>query len=78
MRSSPILPVRRRERILALLKRIDGLRTVEIAHTLRLSPVTIRRDLQVLADQGLVARTHGGAFLKPADAAWERPFALKT
>jgi DeoR/GlpR family transcriptional regulator of sugar metabolism len=77
MRSNSILPAQRRERILALLKRAEGLRTVEIADALRISPVTVRRDLQLLEDRGLVARAHGGAIMKPADAGWEPPFALK-
>ena len=39
------------------------------------SAATLRRDLTVLADQGFIIRTHGGA--KPAGSLAERPVALR-
>jgi DeoR family transcriptional regulator of aga operon len=39
------------------------------------SPATIRRDLALLADQGLILRTHGGA--RSTEAATEVPVALR-
>jgi DeoR/GlpR family transcriptional regulator of sugar metabolism len=37
--------------------------TAELAELLQASEITLRRDLRVMADQGLVVRTHGGALL---------------
>ena len=40
----------------------DGIIDVkEIAHLLQTSEITVRRDLAILAKQGLLVRTHGGA-----------------
>ena len=40
----------------------DGIIDVkEIAHFLETSEITVRRDLAILAEQGLLIRTHGGA-----------------
>lgn len=40
----------------------DGIIDVkEVAHFLEISEITIRRDLAILAEQGLLIRTHGGA-----------------
>jgi len=36
-----------------------------LAATLRVTPATVRRDLEALQSQGLVERTHGGACLSP-------------
>ncbi len=71
------LPVERRQRILQLLEAQGGLRTVELRQALDVSVATVRRDLGVLADQGLIERTHGGAFLRTPGTAHEPPFAVK-
>jgi len=47
-----------------ILKTIELLRTVSVAELkekLKVSEVTIRKDLTILEDQGLIIRTHGGA-----------------
>jgi len=59
-----MLARQRRQRILDLLQE-DG--TVRVAHLRRVfgvSAVTIRKDLDRLAEENLVTRGHGGAFLK--------------
>ena len=51
----------RREYILNLVNRTGSIKALDIARTLDVSEITIRRDLQRLAKKGLVRRTHGGA-----------------
>ncbi|MHB0954892.1 MAG: DeoR/GlpR family DNA-binding transcription regulator [Pirellulaceae bacterium] len=51
----------RRHRILDLLSR-DGYESIQaLARFMRVSEMTIRRDLNVLESEGLIRRTHGGA-----------------
>ena len=51
----------RRHRILDLLSR-DGYESIQaLARVMRVSEMTIRRDLNVLESEGLIRRTHGGA-----------------
>jgi len=47
----------------------------ELEELFEASPATLRRDLTVLADQGLITRTHGGA--KAAGSLAEMPVALR-
>ncbi len=47
----------------------------ELTDLFETSAATLRRDLTVLADQGLIIRTHGGA--KPAGSLAELPVALR-
>lgn len=51
----------RRHRILDLLTR-DGYESIQaLSRVMRVSEMTIRRDLNVLESEGLIRRTHGGA-----------------
>ncbi|MEA1910338.1 MAG: DeoR family transcriptional regulator, partial [Spirochaetota bacterium] len=63
-----IIPAARQSMIVELIKR-DGLVTVEsLSKKLDVSVITIRRDLSVLEDTGVLERTHGGAvFTKPIE-----------
>jgi DeoR/GlpR family transcriptional regulator of sugar metabolism len=49
------------------IRRIGRVGVSELAERLQISVETVRRDLKVLDDHGLVSRTHGGAF--PTDGA---------
>jgi DeoR/GlpR family transcriptional regulator of sugar metabolism len=51
----------RREQILGLLEREGELTVEALAERFEVSGMTIRRDLQELANEGRVIRTHGGA-----------------
>jgi DeoR family fructose operon transcriptional repressor len=51
----------RRHRILDLLARAGYESIQALARVMRVSAMTIRRDLNVLAREGLIRRTHGGA-----------------
>jgi len=58
-----MLAAERQSRILALLQRRHSARVAELAHELGVSEVTIRRDLDALDRENLVAKVHGGATL---------------
>ena len=51
----------RQRQILELLHAKGDCTVDQMAETLRVSDMTIRRDLQLLADEGLLLRNHGGA-----------------
>ena len=54
---------KRRERILDYLGTNETINTNELAEKLNISPLTLRRDLQSLDDEGLIVRYYGGAKL---------------
>jgi len=66
-----MLKTERQHQILQRLQTDGIVRVSELAGTLTVDPVTIRRDLADLEGQGRLARTHGGALLRetlgPAD-----------
>lgn len=53
----------RHQTILRTLRERGGLRVTDIAKEMGVSTVTVRRDVESLAEQGLVRRVHGGAVL---------------
>lgn len=57
---------KRRERILEYLKNNGEINNSELADKLQISPLTLRRDLQALDDEGLIERYYGGAKLASA------------
>lgn len=59
----------RRRRILEELRRRGAVRTVELARSFSVSPMTIRNDLVALAKRGLIEKVHGGAVVKEPIAA---------
>lgn len=63
MKKSQSIVSKRRERILAYLKTNKAINTNELADLLDISPITLRRDLQALDDEGLIMRHYGGAKL---------------
>src|ERR1700680_826296 len=60
-----MLTAERRQTILDELRRHGKVVAIELSSALRVSPDTVRRDLQELAEAGLLRRVHGGA-LPPA------------
>ncbi|MGC3954787.1 MAG: DeoR/GlpR family DNA-binding transcription regulator [Propionicimonas sp.] len=79
--SAPITvgqPGKRARRLAELLEYIGGRSETSITDLTEhfgSSSATIRRDLAVLADQGVILRTHGGA--RPVEGAIEVPVALR-
>ena len=59
-----LLPVQRRQRIADFLHQHGAVTLQQLADSLRVSISTLRRDLDALAAEGVVERTHGGAILK--------------
>ena len=53
----------RRARVLDALQRVDLVRVPDLANMLGVAEITVRRDLDDLAAQGVVERFHGGARL---------------
>jgi DNA-binding LacI/PurR family transcriptional regulator len=63
MADDRLFNVQRRERLLEELRRYGAVRVKEIAQTLGVSELTIRRDIAALAAQNLLTKVHGGATL---------------
>ena len=55
------LPAQRRGELLRIAKKRGAITVAEIALRFAVSVDTIRRDLDYLAERGLIRRTHGGA-----------------
>ncbi|HEY8463851.1 MAG TPA: DeoR/GlpR family DNA-binding transcription regulator [Bacillota bacterium] len=68
-----MFPVERRSRIMAVLQRQGRCLVGDLARELNVSEVTVRQDLDLLEQQGLLIRTHGGAVLK-SKSGLEQPF----
>ena len=60
-----LLTPERRQRILEHLRRDGRVFIAQLSGALTVSPDTVRRDLQELADAGLLQRVHGGALPRP-------------
>ena len=58
-----MLPVERRERLLALLQERKSASTEELAAALEVSVMTVRRDLELFQKEGRIQRCHGGAVI---------------
>ena len=76
-------PALRRQQILQRIQRDGGVSVADLARDPRVSAVTVHRDLEELAREGLVERVHGGArSLTPAPGGvapalptpWTQPF----
>src|SRR3954468_19386986 len=67
------VPAERRRRILELLRERGSVSVGTVEDMFGVSPMTARRDLAILAQEGRARRTHGGAVL-PELAAHEDSF----
>lgn len=74
MNMTPVLSARQ-ERIVEILRATPSITTVELAQRLGVSGETVRRDLQALADDGIVQKFHGGVSLHRD--VQESPFLLR-
>src|SRR3954468_24950594 len=73
----PVLAQQRQERILAELRRKGAVRVADLTDLLEVSDMTIRRDLEQLAREGVARKVHGGAVLARR-VAFEPGFAAKS
>ncbi len=76
-RGRPSLAQRRHELIVSEIRRAGGARVADLAERLGVSEMTVRRDLDVLHDAGLVVKVHGGATLRYDHATDEPGFEAK-
>ena len=74
MSVTPVLSARQ-ERIVEILRSTPSITTVELAQRLAVSGETVRRELQALADDGIVQKFHGGVSLHRD--VQESPFQLR-
>ena len=56
-----MLPAERRKQILELIETRNSISVAELCGILDVSDMTIRRDLRILSNEGLLERVHGGA-----------------
>ncbi|WP_342399927.1 DeoR/GlpR family DNA-binding transcription regulator [Weizmannia sp. FSL W8-0676] len=63
--------------ILSTLEEKNSVEVSELAKSLDVTEMTIRRDLKALEDEGLLVRVHGGAKKKDADYITELPYTQK-
>ena len=68
-----MVPAERRRQILELLRERGSVSVATVEELFGVSPMTARRDLALLAQEGRARRTHGGAVL-PELAAHEDSF----
>jgi len=75
-KSGRMLPEERRRRILEMLAQAESITVSDLVERLGVSRVTARADLNALAAEGALVRSHGGA-LKPMDPRSDYPLRLK-
>ncbi|MEU4558979.1 DeoR/GlpR family DNA-binding transcription regulator [Actinoplanes sp. NPDC023936] len=73
-----MLAQQRQSAILDRVRATGGVRVSELATEYGVSDMTIRRDLEALADRGLLAKVHGGATTVSPGSAYEPGFAAKS
>jgi DeoR/GlpR family transcriptional regulator of sugar metabolism len=73
-----MLAPQRQAEILQRVRATGGVRVSELVNDFRVSDMTIRRDLEVLAERGLLAKVHGGATVAPAGSTDEPGYAAKS
>ena len=69
-----------RQRQTLILERVredGGVRVADLARELGVSDMTVRRDLELLHNRGLIEKVHGGATSLPGSALFEPGFAVK-
>ncbi len=73
-----VLARQRQERILEIVRADGAARVSVLIDLLGVSDMTVRRDLEVLASRGLVARVHGGATEVAPRSTYEPGFTVKS
>jgi DeoR/GlpR family transcriptional regulator of sugar metabolism len=73
-----MLAQQRQQMILERVRRTGGVRVADLVRDLGVSDMTIRRDLEALADRGLVHKVHGGATAAGSGSTEEPGFAAKS
>jgi DeoR/GlpR family transcriptional regulator of sugar metabolism len=76
--SRNLLAEQRRAMIVDVVRKRGGVRVGELTRALGVSDMTVRRDLDVLARQGAIAKVHGGAVPTPDARTHEPGFEAKS
>lgn len=71
-----MLPVERRKVILEIVDTQNSVSVSDLCERLDVSEMTIRRDLRVLSDEGLIKRVHGGAVSRRGRS-YEPPYMIR-
>lgn len=72
-----MLAEERRRRIMQLVEARGSTSVKELSNSFGVTPMTIRRDLEALASEGLVIKTRGGAITRNYHTGTEVPYAAK-
>jgi DeoR/GlpR family transcriptional regulator of sugar metabolism len=72
-----VLARQRHAYILDRVRADGGVRVADLVRELEVSDMTIRRDLELLHEQGLLEKVHGGATTVPASTLFEPGFSAK-
>lgn len=73
-----MLARQRQARILERVREDGAVRVADLVRELRVSDMTVRRDLEILDDRGLLEKVHGGATAVEGSALFEPTFAAKS
>ena len=73
-----MLARQRQSVILSRVREDGGVRVVDLARDLGVSDMTVRRDLELLHNRGLIEKVHGGATALAGSALFEPGFAAKS
>ncbi|MEU7896476.1 DeoR/GlpR family DNA-binding transcription regulator [Nonomuraea sp. NPDC049152] len=73
-----MLAPQRQQAILERVRRSGGVRVADLVRELGVSDMTIRRDLEALAERGLLEKVHGGATINGPGSTEEPGFAAKS
>ncbi len=72
-----MLARQRQALILDRVRRVGAVRVADLVRELEVSDMTVRRDLEVLHEQGLLEKVHGGATAPSGFASYEPAFVTK-
>lgn len=73
-----VLASKRQQAIVEQVTQLGAVKSVDLAALLKVSEVTIRRDIETLANAGLIGKVHGGAVSLSAISNSEPAFATKS
>src|SRR5439155_5108794 len=73
-----VLARQRQALVLDRIREEGAVRVSELARSLGVSDMTVRRDLELLQERGLVEKVHGGATAAPGSALFEPGFTTKS
>ena len=67
----------RRARIMKLINEVGYIQVTDLVEVFSVTPVTIRRDLEIMEQEGLFIRKRGGAIRRSQGVTMELPYIIK-